>query len=101
VAHRAGCEVRAAWSIVEKEAFAMARLLKRYRNQPHTLIVGGESVSICGCGLSAKQPYCDGTHTISESEECETLYWYDDAGERHLAVVSHPGIRSDKQPQEA
>jgi CDGSH-type Zn-finger protein len=79
----------------------MARLVKRYRNQPHTVILAGESLSICGCGLSAKQPYCDGTHVISESEECETVYWYDDAGQRHSATDSPPGIRSDKQPQEA
>ena len=45
----------------EKEP-VMARLVKRYRNQPHTVILAGESLSICGCGLSAKQPYCDGTH---------------------------------------
>ena len=79
----------------------MARLVKRYRNQPHTVILAGESLSICGCGLSAKQPYCDGTHVISESEECEMVYWYDDAGQRHIAADSPPGIRSDKQTQEA
>ena len=79
----------------------MARLVKRYRNQPHTVIVGGETLSICGCGLSATQPYCDGTHVISESEECETVYWYDAAGARHVSVDAHSGIRSDKQPQEA
>ena len=79
----------------------MARLLKRYRNQPHTLILGGESVSICGCGLSAKQPYCDGTHVITEAEECEGLYWYDEAGVRHIAANGHVNMRSDKQPQEA
>jgi CDGSH iron-sulfur domain-containing protein 3 len=79
----------------------MARLVKRYRNQPHTVIVGGETLSICGCGLSAKQPYCDGTHVISESEECEGIYWYDEAGTRHIAKDGHPDIRSDKQLQGA
>ncbi len=29
------------------------------------------------------------------------VYWYDDAGQRHIATDSPPGIRSDKQPQEA
>ncbi len=79
----------------------MARLIKRYRNQPHTLIVAGESLSICGCGLSDKQPYCDGTHAITESEACEALCWYDEAGQRHAAAGSFDAIRSDKQPQEA
>jgi len=79
----------------------MSRLIKRYRNEPHTVILGGETLSICGCGLSATQPYCDGTHVISESEECETVYWYDERGERHVAVDALAGIRSDKQLQEA
>ena len=57
----------------------MARLIKRFRNQPHTVVVGGQTLSICGCGLSATQPYCDGTHKICESEELAKLYWYDDA----------------------
>lgn len=38
---------------------------------------------------------------ISESEVCESLYWYDDEGERHAAADSLPDNRSDKQPQEA
>jgi CDGSH-type Zn-finger protein len=64
--------------------------------------VGAETVSICGCGLSATQPFCDGTHKMSESEDAGRLYWYDDAGQRHLAADSDGYyIRSDKQPQEA
>jgi len=79
----------------------MARLVKRFRNQPYAVAVGGEIKSICGCGLSATQPFCDGTHKISESEASDKLYWYDDAGQRHTATDSYPSIRSDKQPQEA
>lgn len=79
----------------------MARLIKRFRNQPHTVVAGGETLSICGCGLSAAQPYCDGTHKICESEDSGILYWYDDANQRHYAVDSHPDMRSDKQPQVA
>ena len=79
----------------------MARLVKRFRNKPYAVAVGEETKFICGCGLSATQPFCDGTHKISESEESARLYWYDDAGQRHIAVDSYSGIRSDKQPQEA
>ena len=77
----------------------MARLVKRFRNQPYAVTIGGETSSICACGLSATLPFCDGTHKISASEEPDKLYWYDDAGQRHLAVDSYPSIRSDKQAQ--
>lgn len=79
----------------------MARLVKRFRHQPYAVTVGGEISSICGCGLSATQPFCDGTHKISASEESGKLYWYDSEGGRHVEADTHSGIRSDKQPQPA
>jgi CDGSH-type Zn-finger protein len=80
----------------------MARLVKRFRSEPYAVIVGTKTAFICGCGLSATQPFCDGTHKISESEDAGRLYWYDDAGERHLAADDDGYyIRSERQPQEA
>ena len=79
----------------------MPRLVKRFRKQPYAVTMDAETASICGCGLSATQPFCDGTHAITESEDAGKLYWYDGAGRRNVAADSYPDIRSDKQPQEA
>ena len=79
----------------------MARLVKRFRNQPYEVTVGGETQYICGCGLSATLPFCDGTHKSTKGEEPGKLYWYDEEGERHLAVDGYSGIRDDKQAQDA
>ncbi|HMH18448.1 MAG TPA: CDGSH iron-sulfur domain-containing protein [Burkholderiales bacterium] len=79
----------------------MARLVKRFRGTPYAVTVGGESQYICGCGLSATQPFCDGTHKITQGEEPQKLYWYDEEGQRHAAEDSYPDIRDDKQTQNA
>ena len=78
----------------------MARLVKRFRNKPYAVTVGGESQYICGCGLSSTLPFCDGTHKITQGEEAGKLYWYDEERQRHLAADSYSGIRDDKQTQD-
>lgn len=77
----------------------MARLVKRFRKFPYAVTVGDETHAICGCGLSATQPFCDGTHRITESEEPDKLDWYDDEGRRHAAMDYFGQIRSDKLPE--
>ena len=75
----------------------MARLVKRLRNEPYAVTIGGETQYICGCGLSATQPFCDGTHKITKTEVSGKLYWYDEDAERHDAADTFPDIRSDQQ----
>jgi len=79
----------------------MARLVKRFRNIPYAVTVGGESQSICGCGLSGTLPFCDGTHKITQGEDPKKLYWYDDEVQRHAVADVYAGIRDDKQTQDA
>ena len=79
----------------------MARLVKRFRNHPYTVAIGGETQYICGCGLSANQPFCDGTHKTTQSEASGKLYWYDEDAERHDTADSYPDIRSDAQTKDA
>jgi CDGSH-type Zn-finger protein len=79
----------------------MARLVKRFRDKPYELAVGGETLYICGCGLSANLPFCDGTHKSARGEEADRLHWYDEEGKRHLAADGYSGIRDDKETQDA
>jgi|SRR5580692_8869632 CDGSH-type Zn-finger protein len=79
----------------------MTRLVQRLRNGPYLVTVGGKTKSICGCGLSATQPFCDGTHQITKSEELALVYWYDSGMERHDVGERYPDIRSDEPTEDA
>jgi CDGSH-type Zn-finger protein len=73
----------------------MPRIVKRFRQEPYEVKVGAESQWICGCGLSANLPFCDGTHEITKDEDPKKLYWYDEDDERHETADTFRGIRSD------
>ena len=79
----------------------MARLIKRFRDKPYAVTVGGETKYIYGCGLSSTQPFCDGTHKITLTEDSGKLYWYDAEAQRRDATDSYPDMRSDKQSKDA
>lgn len=79
----------------------MARLVKRLRDQPYAVSVGGEAKYICGCGLSATLPFCDGTHKIAQAEAPGRLYWYDNDKQRHEAAERYVNIRSDEKAKVA
>ena len=74
----------------------MPRLVKRFRQEPFVITVGGETQYICGCGLSGNLPYCDGTHELTADEDAAKLYWYDADVERREAPDRFPGMRADR-----
>lgn len=72
----------------------MTRLVKRTPSEPSKFMIDGKEQWFCRCGLSKKQPYCDGSHKLAKGEEPGKLYWYDDAGLRHEVPDQFSGMRS-------
>ncbi len=67
----------------------MARIIRNERTgpfkiEPKDFPKDGKSLFICGCGLSAKMPICDGTHKACTDEESTKLYLYEDGGRREV-----------------
>ena len=48
------------------------------------MVVGDKH--ICMCGLSANQPFCDGSHLKTQKEDDGKLYWYKDGVAEEVAT---------------
>lgn len=58
----------------------MARLVRHDRQGPYPVTVGGQTVYICGCGLSSNKPFCDGSHKKTLDEQPNEVFVYSPEG---------------------
>lgn len=73
----------------------MPRLIQRGGMEPARIEVNGVEHWVCRCGLSRRQPFCDGSHKLTRGEEDGKLYWYDNAGNRHPVADGYADLRKE------
>ena len=57
----------------------VTRLIANPRQGPLPIAkdsVAGDTLYVCGCGLSTQYPLCDGSHRAARDEEPGALYHY-------------------------
>ncbi len=62
----------------------MARIIKLDKKEPYLIEIENKKVWVCGCGLSLKKPYCDGSHKLAKDEDDNKLYLYNEQKERRI-----------------
>lgn len=65
----------------------MPRVIIKTAQGPIKIVAKDGDKYICMCGLSKNQPYCDKSHLKTLDEKADSLYQYDEAGEREKLDV--------------
>jgi len=60
----------------------MARIVIKTAHAPKVIDPSDKPVTICMCGLSKNQPFCDGSHLKTVDEDDKKVYTYNDDGTR-------------------
>ncbi|HLC51060.1 MAG TPA: CDGSH iron-sulfur domain-containing protein [archaeon] len=61
----------------------MPRIVKKTDKGPIAIAIGKETKWFCRCDLSRNQPFCDGSHALTQTEDDDKLYMYDENRQRH------------------
>ncbi|HZY91994.1 MAG TPA: CDGSH iron-sulfur domain-containing protein [Thermoplasmata archaeon] len=70
----------------------MSRLIRHDAQGPALIEVGGSTIAVCQCGLSANKPFCDGSHIRTRDETPGAFYTYDARGNRLILENLFPQI---------
>ena len=66
----------------------MPRIVRHLATGPIKIEPQDKPIWVCGCGLSANFPHCDGTHKICKDEDAGKTYAY--APDKSRTEVSDP-----------
>lgn len=76
----------------------MTRVLINHRTGPIPILreeIQKEKIWICGCGLTATPPYCDGSHATTRKEAPGTLVYYPENDDKNKPVPIEPSQFSE------
>ncbi len=65
----------------------MARVIIKKKQEPQRIKIAGKDFWFCQCGLSAKFPFCDGSHRQTQDEDEGRLYLYQQGQRKEVRLV--------------
>lgn len=79
----------------------MTRVIINHRTGPIPILreeIQKDKIWICGCGLSATPPYCDGSHAAARKEAPGVLVHYPDNDDKNAPIPIDPAQFTPKPP---